>query len=153
MSLYREWKDGLPFDPAERESILGCRTADEPQVARLSLALGAALAVLLATGGGVAPPVDWGAAFFFGLATAVFTRGLLLAWRHLAHGGWRAWRHREANEPAMDGISTGAGIGLALYLATGAGGIGPAFAPAEAALAGFCSALLTRALLGLARWP
>ena len=153
MSLYREWKDRLPFDPAERESVLGCRTADEPQVVRLSLALGAAVAVLLATGGGVAPRVDWGAACFFGLATAVFTRGLLLAWRHLAHGGWQAWRHRQANEPAMDGISASAGIGLALYLATGAGGIGPAFAPAEAALAGFCTALLTRALLHLARWP
>ena len=57
MSLYREWKDRLPFDPAERESVLGCRTANEPQVARLSLALGATLAVLLATGGGVAPRV------------------------------------------------------------------------------------------------
>src|SRR5215217_982782 len=153
MSLYREWKDRLPFDPAERESVLGCRTTDEPQVARLSLALGATLAVLLATGGGVAQRVDWGAAGFFGLATAVFARGLLLAWGHLAHGGWQAWRHREANEPAIDGLSAGVGIALALCLATGAGGIGPAFAPAGAVLAGLCSALITRAFLGLARWP
>ena len=58
MSLYREWKERLPFDPVERESVLGCRTVDEPHLVRLSLALGAVVAALLATGGGVAPRAD-----------------------------------------------------------------------------------------------
>ena len=153
MSLYREWKNSLPFDPAERAGGWDLRRADDPQVTRLSLALGAALAVCLATGGGLAPRVEWGAACFFGLVTAVFARGLLLAWRHLTAGGWRAWRQREANELAIDRISAGVGFALALFLATGGGGIGPTFALTPALLVGLCSGLLTRALLALARWP
>ena len=153
MSSYSEWRERLPFEPAEDAGVVGYRRADEGQVARVSLALGAALAVVLATGGGVAPPAEWGAAAFFGLVTAVFARGLLLAWRHLAHGGWHAWRRCHVNEPAADRLSVGVGIALALVLVTGAGGLKPAVASAEAVLAGLCSALAVRALLALARWP
>jgi hypothetical protein len=153
MSVYRELQDALPFDPTEREGIWGYRGADEPKLVRLSVAAGAILALCLATGGGVAPRIDWGAALFFGLATAVFTRGLLLAGHKLANGGWQAWRRRTTNEPAIDLLSAIGGVALALFLVTGGSGIGPAFAPAQAALAGLLAGLALRLLLTFARWP
>src|SRR5438270_89144 len=107
MSLYREWKNSLPFDPAERVGGWDLRSADDPQLTRLSLALGAALAVCLATGGGLAPRVEWGAACFFGLVTAVFALGLLLAWRHLTAGGWRARRRHRSVQRRMSSRSRG----------------------------------------------
>ena len=153
MSLYREWRAGLPFDPAAGASVVGYRRADDPRVARASLALGAFVALALATGGGLAPPVDWGAAGFCGLVAAVAARGLLIAGWRLSHGGWRAWRRRAADEAAMGRLSAGVGIALALCLASGAGGLRPVVAPAGAALAGLGGALLARGLLALARWP
>ena len=153
MSVYRELQEALPFDPTEREGVWGYRGADEPKTVRLSLATGALLAVCLATGGGVAPRVDWGAALFIGLATAVFMRGLLLACRKLTNGGWQAWRRRAANEPAIDLLSAAGGVALALFLVTGGSGIGPAFAPAQAALAGLLAGVALRLLLAFARWP
>lgn len=153
MSLHREWKDHLAFDPAENNGLWSYRRADDPRIIRHSLASGVILAVLLATGGGVAPRADWGAALFLGLIVAVSIRGLLLARYHLVNGGWRAWRQRAVNEPATDGISVGVGLALALFLVTGGGGIGPAFAPIEALLVGLFAGLLSRALLTFLRWP
>jgi hypothetical protein len=148
MSLYRELRDALPYDPAEREGVFGARRADEPQITRWSLALGAAVGIALAVA-----RVDWGAALFCGLGTAVFSRALALAWHHLAGGGWRQWLGRELNVPAADGISAGVGLALWLLLVSGGGGVGPAFAPVEAALAGVLAGLITRGVLTVAKWP
>jgi hypothetical protein len=153
MSLYRELLDTLPFDPTEREGLWGYRRADAPHAARVSLALGALLAVCLATGLGVAPALDLGLACFFGLAAATFSRGLLLAQHRLRHGGWQAWRRRQTNERAVDLASGGTGLALALLLATGGGGVGPAFALGEALFAGILAVMVSRAILLLARWP
>lgn len=153
MSLYRELTDTLPYDPTERAGLWGYRGADAPLIARMSLILGFLTAVALATGGGVLPRLDWGAALFGGLACAVLTRGLLLAWRSLATGGWQAWRQREANSPAIDAVSVGVGIALALLLVTGGGGVGPSFLPAEAIFGGLVLGIACRALLTLLRWP
>ena len=144
----------LLFDLAEGEGIWAARRADDPRIIRSSLAFGTTIAVLLATGGGVAPRIDWGAATFFGLGAAVLLRGLLLAWHHLKAGGWRAWRERSrANEPVIDRLSIGVGAALALFLATGGGGIGPAFAVGEALIIGGIAGIAARALLTFARWP
>ena len=153
MSLYRELLNSLPFDPTEREGLWAYRRAEEPNAARLAFAIGATLALGLATGFGIAPTIDWGAALFFGLITAVFVRGVLLAHHHLRHGGWRAWRRRAMNERALDLVSGGGGCVLALLLATGGGGVGPAFAPGEAVVIGALVVLASRALLLIARWP
>jgi hypothetical protein len=153
MSLYRELLDTLPFDPTEREGLWGYRRSDEPRAARVSLALGAILAICLATGLGVIPPLDRGAALLFGLAAAVFTRGALLARQHLRNGGWHAWRTRQTNDRAIDLASGGVGIALALLLATGGGGIGPALGLGEALFVGVVAAIISRALFLLARWP
>ena len=81
-------------------------------------------------------------------------RGLLLAWHHLKDGGWRAWRERgRANESVIDRLSLGGGVALALFLATGGGGIGPAFAVGEALIIGGIAGIAARALLTFARWP
>lgn len=153
MSLHREYLDSLPFDPTEREGVWGYRRAEDPAAVRLSLAAGAVAAVALATGLGVAPPADWGAALFVGLIVAVFARGVLLAQHRLRHGGWRAWRARVVNDRALDIVSGGGGCALALLLATGGGGIGPAFAPGEAVVIGLIAVLASRAVLLVARWP
>jgi len=153
MSLYRELLDSLPFDPTERDGLWGYRRADEPTVARQAFALGATLALCLATGLGIAPHIDWGAALFFGLITAVFTRGLLLARHRLLNGGWRAWRQRNPNVRALDLVSGGLGAVIALMLATGGGGIGPAFAPGQALFIGILAVIASRAILLVAKWP
>ena len=153
MSLYRELLDTLPFDPSERDGLWGYRRAEEPNAARLGLACGTALTLCLATGLGLAPHLDWGAALFFGLLAAVFTRGLLLAQYRLRHGAWRAWRQRTVNVHSLDLVSGGLGVALALMLATGGGGIGPAFPPGEALLIGVIAMIASRALLLIAKWP
>ena len=153
MSLYRELSDQLPYDPTERSGVLGARRADEPRVLRASVAVGALLALLVLTGGGVLPRGDWGAALFCGLLGAIAVRGGLLAWAYLRGGGWHAWRARPVNGEACDRVSGGIGIALAIIMASGAGGIGPAFSPITAVLAGLFAGFAARALLGFARWP
>ena len=153
MSLYRELLERLPFDPTEREGLWGYRRAEQPQAVRASVALGAVVAIGLATGFGLAAPIDWGAAFFCGLAIAVLARGVFLAQHRLRHGGWRAWRQRQVNERAVDQVSGGLGIALVRLLASGGGGIGPAFAIGEALFAGIIAIIVGRAALLLIRWP
>jgi hypothetical protein len=153
MSLYRELRDALPFDPAERDGLWGYREADEPNASRLGLAAGAIVALGLATGLGIAPAIDWAAALFCGLIAAVFTRGILLIQHRLRHGGWRAWRRRTVNVHALDLVSGGTGVALALLLATGAGGIGPAFDLGVALFVGILAVIASRAILLVARWP
>jgi hypothetical protein len=153
MNLYQEWRARLPFEPAEEAGVWAERRVDDPRITRRSLALGAVVALALATGGGVAPRLEWGAAVLVGMVAAALARGLLLAWGHLAAGGWRAWRRRAANERAIDALSAGVALGLPLFLVSGGGGIGPAVDPGAAALAGLGAGLLARGLLGLARWP
>lgn len=153
MNLYREPLDNLPFNPAERDGLWGYRWAEEPYAARLGLGCGAALTLCLATGVGIAPPLDWGAAVVFGLIVAVFTRGFLLALHRLRRGGWRSWRQREVNLRALDLVSGGGGFVLALILVTGGGGVGPAFAPGMAIFIGLLTVIASRALLLLMRWP
>ena len=153
MPLDRDVRDALPFDLASGEGVWDSRRVDDPRVIRASLALGGVAALLLATGGGVAPRLDWGMAIFFGIAAAVVARGLLLAHRHLAHGGWRAWRRREANEVAIDRIGVGVGAAVALVLASGGGGVGPAFTLGLALAIGTIAGIVTRALFLFFRWP
>ncbi len=141
------------FDLSEGGGVWGCHETDEPRIARYSLALGGVVGVVLATGVWVLPPLDWVAAFVVGLVFAVFTRGLLLVARHLARGGWHSWRRRAANETVVERIAVGCGVALAFLLATGGGGVGPAFGPIEASIAGLGVGLLTRGLLAFARWP
>ena len=111
------------------------------------------LALCLATGVGIAPPLDWGAAFVFGLIAAVFARALLIAQHRLRRGGWQSWRRREVNHRGLDLVSGGLGFALALILATGGGGVGPAFAPEMAIFIGLLIVIISRAFLLLARWP
>ena len=153
MALDRDARDALPFDLAAGKGVWDSRRVDDPRVIRISLALGAAVALLLATGGGVAPRLDWGMAIFFGIAAAVVARGLLLAHRHLAQGGWRAWRRREVNEVAIDRIGVGVGAAVALVLASGGGGVGPAFTLGLALAIGTIAGIVTRALFLFFRWP
>lgn len=153
MSLYRELLDSLPFDPTEREGVWGYRRADQPHAVPASLACGAVVALCLATGLGLMMPIDWGMALFYGLAIAILARGVLLAQHHLRHGGWQAWRGRQVNDRAIDQVSGGTGIALALLLATGGGGIGPAFALGEALFVGILAIIASRALLLIIRWP
>jgi hypothetical protein len=153
MSLDRNVRDALPFDLASGEGIWDSRRVDDPRIIRISLALGAVVALLLATGGGVAPRLDWGMAIFYGITAAVIARGILLAHRHLAHGGWRAWRQREANSVAIDRIGVGVGAALALILASGGGGVGPAFTLGMAMAIGTIAGIVTRALFLFFRWP
>lgn len=147
-SLYRELTEHLPYDPTERAGVWGARRAEDPRITPVSLVLGGLVAVAL-----IIARLDWGAALFGGLVAAVGARAGLLTWRHLASGGWRAWRARATSTPALDACTAGTGIAVALFLTTGGGGVGPALPLAEAALAGLFGAMLTRALLTIARWP
>src|SRR3954452_9300984 len=92
MALDRDVRDALPFDLAAGDVVWDSRRVDDPRVIRVSLGLGTAVALLLVTGGGVAPRLDWGMAIFYGIVAAVLARGLLLARQHFTRGGWRAWR-------------------------------------------------------------
>jgi hypothetical protein len=153
MALNRDVRDALPFDLAAGDGIWDSRRIDDPRVIRGSLGLGAVVAILLATGGGVAPRLDWGLAIFYGIAAAVVARGALLAWQHLARGGWRAWRRREANEVAIDRIGVGIGAVVALVLASGGGGVGPAFTLGVSLAVGTIAGIVARAVFGFLRWP
>jgi hypothetical protein len=153
MALDRDVRDALPFDLAAGDGVWDSRRVDDPRVIHFSLGLGAAVALLLATGGGVAPRLDWGMAIFYGIVAAVLARGLLLARQLFTRGGWRAWRQREANGVAVDRIGVGIGTALTLILATGGGGVGPVFTLGIALATGTSAGIAARALLLFLRWP
>lgn len=153
MSAYRELADRLPYDPTERSGVLGARRAEGTWTIRASVGCGGLAGLLVLTGGGIAPPGDWGAALFFGLLVTIATRAVGLASARLRGGGWRAWRARRVNGEACDVLSGGLGIALALVLASGAGGIGPAFSPLAAVLTGLVAMIAARAVFTVARWP
>ena len=138
MSLYRDLAEQLSYDPAERSGVLGARRADGPWILRTSVGGGVLLAILVLTGGGILPPGDWGAALFCGMIGSTALRGGFLAWAHLRDGGWQAWRARPVNNEVCDRLS---------------GGIGPAFSPITAVIAGLFAGIAARAILSFARWP
>lgn len=153
MGLFQGRRELSVYNPVERRAIWEARQADTPQIVRISGALGLAITIILATGVGLMPPRDWGAAVLAGLATAVTLRGGVLIACHLIGGGWRAWRLARANERAIDRFSIGGACALSLLLISGGGGVGPAVTPIEATLAAIGAGLVLRGLLMLLKWP